>query len=125
MRLIFLGLLSFFSLNAHAEINLNVRVEQEATSKVLKTLTNISANYGQEIKIQGLAGNANEIILKFKKFRDIVVSGNKINPIQITMQAFDSKAHLIGKPLIFTSFYSKTAELSVNGTKVFLSFEEL
>lgn len=133
IRLVFFTLIcSFISLNAHSEINLNIKIGQVIDSKTIETVKTIAVNYNQDIVIMQ-PGLKNKIVINLKKFKNILVNGSKINPIQIDMKVVDSTKKIIGKPQTITSFYNNEAQFNVqnglnsdNGNvNVFLNFQEI
>ena len=125
-------ILSFMSLTARSEINLNIKLEQVIDSKKVQTTKTISTNYNQDIVIMQ-AGLKNKMVINLKKFKNILVNGSKINPVQIDMKMVDSTKKTIGKPQTITSFYNNEALFSVqNGlhsdsgaVNLLLSFQEI
>ena len=120
------------SFSAHAEINLSVKIDQIIGSKTIETVKNISANYDQDIVIiqEGLK---NQIVINLKKFKNILVNGTKINPVQIDMKIVNDMKKIVGKPQTVTSFYNNSAQFnaSSNGLitaqdlNVSLNFKEI
>lgn len=125
-------ILSFMSFNAHSEINLNIKIGQVIGSKTIETVKTISANYNQDIVIMQ-AGLKNKIVINLKKFKNILVNGSKINPVQIDMKMVDATKKTVGKPQTITSFYNNEAQFNVqnglasdNGdVNVSLNFQEI
>lgn len=124
--------LSFMSLNVRAEVNLNIKIGQVIGSKTIETVKTISANYNQDIVIMQ-TGLKNKIVINLKKFKNILVNGAKINPVQIDMKVVDSTKKIIGKPQTVTSFYNNEAQFKVQNSlasdngdvNVSLNFQEL
>lgn len=125
-------LLSFMSFTASAEINLNIKIGQVIGSRTIETVKTISANYNQDIVIMQ-EGLKNKIVINLKKFKNILVNGTKINPIQIDMKMVDSSKKTIGKPQTITSFYKNEAQFNVQNSvasdngdvNVSLNFQEI
>ena len=125
-------LLSFMSFTASAEINLNIKIGQVIGSKTIETVKTISANYNQDIVIMQ-EGLKNKIVINLKKFKNILVNGSKINPVQIDMKMVDSSKKTIGKPQTITSFYKNEAQFNVQNSvasdngdvNVSLNFQEI
>lgn len=125
-------LLSFMSFTASAEINLNIKIGQVVGSKTIETVKTISANYNQDIVIMQ-EGLKNKIVINLKKFKNILVNGAKINPVQIDMKMVDSSKKTIGKPQTVTSFYKNEAQFNVQNSiasdngdvNVSLNFQEI
>ena len=123
---------SFMSFTASAEINLNIKIEQVIGSKSFETVKTVSAKYNQDIVIMQ-EGLKNRIVINLKKFKNILVNGSKINPIQIDMKMIDSKKKVVGKPQTITSFYNNEAQFNVQnsitsdtgGVNVSLNFQEI
>lgn len=124
--------LSFMSFSASAEINLNIKIGQVIGSKTIETVKTISANYNQDIVIMQ-EGLKNKIVINLKKFKNILVNGSRINPVQIDMKMIDSTKKVIGKPQTITSFYNNTAQFNVQNSitsdsgdvNVSLNFQEI
>lgn len=125
-------ILSFMSFNASAEINLNIKIGQVIGSKTIETVKTISANYNQDIVIMQ-AGLKNKIVINLKKFKNILVNGSKINPVQIDMKMVDATKKTVGKPQTITSFYNNEAQFNVQNSlasdngdvNVSLNFQEI
>jgi len=125
-------LLSFMSFTASAEINLNIKIGQVIGSRTIETVKTISANYNQDIVIMQ-EGLKNKIVINLKKFKNILVNGSKINPVQIDMKMVDSSKKTIGKPQTITSFYKNEAQFNVQNSvasdngdvNVSLNFQEI
>lgn len=125
-------LLSTMSFSASAEINLNIKIGQVIGSKTIETVKTISTNYNQDIVIMQ-EGLKNKIVINLKKFKNILVNGSKINPVQIDMKMVDGTKKTVGKPQTITSFYNNKAEFNVqnsvasdNGAvNVSLNFQEI
>lgn len=123
---------SFMSFTASAEINLNIKIEQVIGSKSFETVKTVSAKYNQDIVIMQ-EGLKNRIVINLKKFKNILVNGSKINPIQIDMKMIDSTKKVVGKPQTITSFYNNEAQFNVQnsitsdtgGVNVSLNFQEI
>ena len=120
------------SFTASAEINLNIKIGQVIGSKTIETVKTISANYNQDIVIMQ-EGLKNKIVINLKKFKNILVNGSKINPVQIDMKMVDSSKKTIGKPQTITSFYKNEAQFNVQNSvasdngdvNVSLNFQEI
>ena len=75
----------------------------------------------------------NKIVINLKKLKDILVNGNRINPVQIDMKIVNDMKKVVGKPQTVTSFYNNSAQfnassngvLSVNDLNVSLNFKEI
>lgn len=115
-----------YSSQAHSQVNLNIKIGQNAVKSV-------SANYGQDVVVSA-DGLSNKLVFNLRKFKNILVNGNKINPVQIDMKIVNDMKKVIGKPQTITSFYNKSAEFSVSSTglkndaadmNVRLNFEEI
>ncbi len=137
MKFIKLTLVSFFilliSTSAFASLNLNVKIGQLVGNKLVEINKTISAEYGKEIVISS-EGFKNKIILNLKKFSNVLVNGNKINPVQVDMCLVNEMKKIIGKPQTVTSFYSRSAQFAISSTgdateiadvNVSLNFEDL
>ncbi|MBC7428235.1 MAG: hypothetical protein H7336_06460 [Bacteriovorax sp.] len=123
--LLFIGFLAFFSPKAHSELNLKVKIHQIIGTQTIETIKTISANYGQDIVIMPEGGLTNKVVFSLKKFKNIMVNGNRINPVQIDMKIFNEMKRLIGKPQTVTSFYNQSAQFKSEDTNVSLNFEEI
>jgi hypothetical protein len=129
---LFVLLLSLMSFNVQSEINLNIKIEQVIDSKTIETVKTISTNYNQDIVIMQ-EGLKNKIVINLKKFKNILVNGTKINPIQIDIKMVDASKKTVGKPQTITSFYNNNAEFNVQNSaasdngdvNVSLNFQEI
>lgn len=123
--LLFIGFLSFFSPKAHSEINLKVKIAQIVGTKTVETVKIISANYGQDIVILPEGSLTHKLVFNLTKFKDILVNGNKINPVQIDMKIINEMKNIIGKTRTVTSFYNQSAQFDSPSMNVSLNFEEI
>ena len=123
--LLFILCLSIFSPKAYSEINLKVKIAQIVGSKTIETVKTISGNYGQDIVILPEAGITNKIVLNLKKFKNILVNGNKINPVQVDMRIVDGLKKGLEKTQTVTSFYNQSAQFESPQMNVSLNFEEI
>ncbi len=115
---------SFLSFNAGAEITLNVKIAQVVDSQTVESVKSISANYNQDIVISE-TGLKNKIVINLKKFKNILVNGTKINPVQIDMKVVDSSKKTVGKTHTVTSFYNNSAQFTFPDRNVSLNFQEI
>ena len=123
---------SLISFSANAEINLNIKIGQVIGSKSFETVKTVSAKYNQDIVIMQ-EGLKNKIVINLKKFKNILVNGSRINPIQIDMKMIDSAKRVVGKPQTITSFYNNEAQFNVQNSitsdtgdvNVSLNFQEI
>lgn len=107
--------LSFMSFTARSEVNLNIKIAQVIGSKTIETVKSISTNYNQDIVIMQ-EGLKNKIVINLKKFKNVLVNGSKINPVQIDMKMVDSSKKTIGRPQTITSFYNNEAQFNVQNS---------
>lgn len=107
--------LSFMSFPARSEINLNIKIAQVIGSKTIETVKTISANYNQDIVVMQ-EGLKNKIVINLKKFKNVLVNGSKINPVQIDIKMVDAAKKIIGKPQTITSFYNNEAQFNVQNS---------
>jgi hypothetical protein len=126
---LFLMLISPF---AKASLNLNVKIGQLVGTQIVEVNKTIAADYNKDIVITS-AGLKNKIVLSLKKFSNVLVNGNKINPVQIDMKLVNDMKMIIGRPQTITSFYNRSAEFAVRSSgiptdaadlNVSLNFEE-
>jgi hypothetical protein len=61
-------------------------------------------------------GLKNKIVINLKKFKNVLVNGSKINPVQIDMKMVDAAKKIIGKPQTITSFYNNEAQFNVQNS---------
>lgn len=115
---------SLLSFDASAEITLNVKIAQVIDSKTIESVKKISANYNQDIVISE-TGLKDKIVINLKKFKNILVNGAKINPVQIDMKVVDSSKKTIGKTHTVTSFYNNSAQFTFPDRNVSLNFQEI
>lgn len=101
--------------NAYSQINLNIKIAQVIGSKNIELVKNISGNYDQDIEIYS-EGLKNKIVLNLRKFKNVLVNGNKINPVQIDMKIVDDFKKVVGKPQTVTSFYNQSAEFNAQSS---------
>lgn len=118
------GILLSISSNAYSEINLKVTIDQMIGSKKVETIKSVSGNYEQDIEILS-EGLKNKIVLNLRKFKNILVNGNKINPVQIDMKVVNELHKVIGKPQTVTSFYNKSAQFSSGDLNISVAVEEI
>lgn len=104
--------LSFMSFTARSEININIKIGQVIGSKTIETFKTISANYNQDIVIMQ-EGLKNKIVINLKRFKNILVNGSRINPVQFDLKMVDATKKTVGKPQTITSFYNNTAQFNV------------
>ena len=115
---------SFLSFNAGAEITLNVKIAQVVDSQTIESVKSVSANYNQDIVISG-TGLKDKIVINLKKFKNILVNGSKINPVQIEMKVVDPSKKIVGKTHTVTSFYNNSATFTFPDRNVSLNFQEI
>lgn len=117
---------------ANAGLNLNVKIGQLVGNQLVEINKSISGDYNKEIIISP-DGFKNKIILKFKKFSNVLVNGNKISPVQVDMQFVNELKKVIGRTQTVTSFYNRSAEFAIRTSgrisdsadlNVSLNFEE-
>lgn len=94
------------------ELNIQIKINQLKGSEIVETVKNITARFNEDVIIEQL-GLKNSIILKLKKFNNILVNGNRINPVQVDMRLINDKKQVVGKPQTVTSFYSQSADFRV------------
>lgn len=132
LSVLFSFLIMLLSSNAHATLNLNVKIGKMVGNQLVEINKTISADYDKEIII-GSDNLKNKIVLNLKKFTDILVNGKKINPVQVDMKIVNDMQKIIGRTQTVTSFYNRTAEFSVRSASnvsgvddlnVTLDFEE-
>lgn len=122
---IFLSTVCFFaiSFSASATVQLNVKIGRVVGKKTIETVKTYSVNYNQDIIIQE-EDQKNSIVIRLKKFQNILVNGAEINPVQIDMKVLNEIQEIVGVPQTVTSFYKKSAEFKGPGLKVALDFED-
>lgn len=108
-----------YSSQALSQVNLNIKIGQNAVKSV-------SANYGQDV-IVSADGLSNKLVFNLRKFKNILVNGNKINPVQIDLKLINDMKKVIGKPQTVTSFYNRTAQFNVaeGNLNVSVDFQEI
>lgn len=108
-----------YSSQALSQVNLNIKIGQNAVKSV-------SANYGQDV-IVSADGLSNKLVFNLRKFKNILVNGNKINPVQIDLRLINDMKKVIGKPQTVTSFYNRTAQFNVAeaNLNVSVDFQEI
>lgn len=124
LGLLFLICLSFHSPKAHSAINLRVKIAQVVGTQTIETVKTVSANYGQDIVVMTEGNLAKKIVFKLIKFKNILVNGNKINPVQIDMKVV-SDLNKEMKTKTVTSFYNRSALFESPNMNVSLNFEEI
>lgn len=107
--------LSFMSFTARSEINLNIKIGQVIGSKTIETVKTISTNYNQDIVVMQ-EGLKNKIVINLKKFKNVLVNGTRINPVQIDIKMVDAAKKIIGKTQTITSFYNNEAQFNVQNS---------
>ena len=108
-------ILIFMSLNVSAEINLNIKIGQVIDSKKVETVKTFLVDYNEDIVIKQ-RGLKNTIIINLKKFKNVLVNGVNINPIQIDMKMVDSSKKTVGKPQTITTFYNNEALFNIQNS---------
>ena len=108
-------ILIFMSLNVSAEINLNIKIGQVIDSKKVETVKTFLVDYNEDIVIKQ-RGLKNTIIINLKKFKNVLVNGANINPIQIDMKMVDSSKKTVGKPQTITTFYNNEALFNIQNS---------
>lgn len=117
---------------ANATLNLNIKIGKMVENQLVEINKNISSEYNKDIVITS-ANLKNKIVLKLKKFSNILVNGKRIHPVQVDMKIVDEMKKIIGRPQTVTSFYNQSAQFSVSPTSdladanklsVSLNFEE-
>lgn len=130
--LLFAGILVFSS-QSKAALSLDIKINQKVGNQVVEIEKKISGNYNQDIEIEH-NGLKNKIILNLKKFKNITVNGNKIDPVQIDLKLVNEKKKPVGKSHTITSFYNKTAQFNLPSSGIItddsdislrLNFEEV
>lgn len=108
-----------YSSQAHSQVNLNIKIGQNAVKSV-------SANYGQDVVVSA-DGLSSKLVFNLRKFKNILVNGNKINPVQIDLKLINDMKKVIGKPQTVTSFYNRTAQFNVaeGNLNVSVEFQEI
>lgn len=122
---IFLSAVCFFviSFSASATVQLNVKIGRVVGKKTIETVKTYSVNYNQDVIIQA-EDQKSSIVIRLKKFQNILVNGAEINPVQIDMKVLNEIQEIVGVPQTVTSFYKKSAEFKGPGLKVALDFED-
>lgn len=122
---IFLSAVCFFviSFSASATVQLNVKIGRVVGKKTIETVKTYSVNYNQDIIIPQ-EDQKSSIVIRLKKFQNILVNGSEINPVQIDMKVLNEIQEVVGVPQTVTSFYKKSAEFKGPGLNVALDFEE-
>ena len=116
---------SLISFDVSAEINLSIKIGRLVGTETIETVRKFSAQYNQDIVVVP-EGLKNKLVFNLKKFKDILVNGNRINPVQIDMKMVNETKEMVGKSQTVTSFYNNSAQFDVsNGMKVSLNFEEI
>lgn len=135
---LFNALIAFFALflvtaKAEASFNLNVKIGQMIGDQIVEVNKTITADYNKEIVIIP-DGLKNKIVINLKKFKNVLVNGNRISPVQVDMKLVNEMQKIIGKPQTVTSFYNRSAEFAVRSSgvptdiadiNVSLKFEEI
>ena len=107
-----------------ASLSLNVKIGQIVGNQLIEINKTISADYNKEIVITP-DGLKNKIILKLKKFSNVLVNGNKISPVQVDMHLVNDLQKIIGRPQTVTSFYNRTAQFAIRSTGVITDVVDL
>lgn len=107
-----------------ASLSLNVKIGQIVGNQLIEINKTISADYNKEIVITP-DGLKNKIILKLKKFSNVLVNGNKISPVQVDMHLVNNLQKIIGRPQTVTSFYNRTAQFAIRSTGVITDVVDL
>ena len=112
MKKISLILFVFWSTSSFSAVNLNIRIAQMINNQLIEVRKTISSDYNKEIVITDNTLQS-KIILTLKKFKNVVVNGNKIEPVQINVKTLDLKNKPLNKSQTITSFYSKEAKFKI------------
>ena len=123
-QLLILTLVLSYSSAAHSQVSLQIKIAQIVGTKTVETIRTISANYDQDIVVSQ-DGLKNKIVFNLRKFKDILVNGNKINPVQIDMKVVNETKKMIGKSQTVTSFYNKSAQFKSGDMDVSVKFEDI
>lgn len=101
-----------FSQTAKCAVNLNVKIGQIINNQFVEITKTISADYNKEIIIQD-ESLKDKIVLSLKKFKNVLVNGNRIEPVQINVMRINTLRKLVGKPQTITSFYRNEANFKL------------
>ncbi len=125
LAFMFVFTFSCYSEMAYSQINLSVKINQgTSTNESVAIVKTITGHYEQDIEIAS-EGLKNKIVLSLRKFKNILVNGSKINPVQIDMKLVDEAQKTVGRPQTITSFYNRSAEFTTNDMNVKINFEEI
>lgn len=111
-KLLVMLIVLFFSQTATCAVNLNVKIGQIINNQFVEITKTISAEYNKEIIIQD-DSLKDKIVLSLKKFKNVLVNGNRIEPVQINVKRIDPLRKLVGKPQTITSFYRNEANFKL------------
>jgi hypothetical protein len=123
--ILFIGCITIYSTKAKSEINLTVKIAQVIGNKKVETVKNISGNYGRDIVVFPEGNMKEKVVFNLTKIKDILVNGNKINPVQVDMKIVNELKNIVGKTKTVTSFYNNSAQFDAGDLNIFLNFEEI
>lgn len=121
------SLFTFWSTLSFSAVSLNIKIAQMINNQLIEVKKTISSDYNKEIIITDDSLQS-KIVLTLKKFKNVVVNGNKIEPVQINVKTLDLKNKPLNKSQTVTSFYSKEAnfiiaDLNSNRSEMNLNLE--
>ena len=90
--------------STNASVVLNVKIAQMINNQIVEVTKKYSAEYNKDILINE-DGLKNNLVLRLKKFSNILVNGNKLNPVQVDLKVLNDMKQIIGKTQTITSFY--------------------
>lgn len=111
MRTFLLIILSIFSLNLFAQVNLAIKIDKTIDNKKIEINKIVKTDFDKPVIISD-SGLSDKLILTIKKIKNVFVNGSKIEPIQIQLKT-NSKEKKDSIDQTVTSFYSNSAHFNI------------
>jgi hypothetical protein len=115
-KVICVFLLTILTQNIMADISLDLRIQKVIGEKVFEIKKNILSEYNKEIIVQD-PEIKEKIILTLKKFKNVMVNGKKIEPVQVNVRMDTPGTNFKGKTQTVTSFYNNEASFKLASTE--------
>lgn len=124
-------IISIWSNLIFSAVNLNIKIGQVINNQIFEVKKTVSADFNKEVVIQDDTLK-NRIVLTLKKIKNVLVNGNKIEPVQINLKTVNAQNNKASKVQTVTSFYSNEAnfkiaanETNINDLVVDVEFSEI
>ena len=103
---------SIWSNITFSAVNLNIKIGQVINNQIFEVKKTVSADFNKEVVIQD-ESLKNRIVLTLKKIKNVLVNGNKIEPVQINLKTVNNQNNKISKTQTITSFYTNEANFKI------------